>query len=757
MTKLNKAVTAAVQSLIDAGLIDRDNSKTAAQCNQFALGEGGTYCCAAGDRLQLRALRDIRVQAFEAGDADVAYEANRLLAELDPNDNGWQAQVDVRYTPDGEAEVYIYGNIGESWDGSSVSAMDLVDAINQIESDYITVRINSAGGSVPDGLAIYNALRRHPAAVTTVVDGWAASSASLILMAGDTVEMGANTLMMVHAPWTLAIGNSRDMRELADILDKWAQAMASSYVQQSGKTTEEILGLLTDGEDHWYTADEAKAEGFIDAVVAADQADLAASFTLPERFVARAPARIAAALTPFNAPRKQEKRTMTRKTDPGAAPENTNVVDIQDAAAKAERDRIKQRNAELRAAAKPFLDQPGAKALLDEAIDDPDAKVEDFNAKLLNVLGNNTAPAGAQPHIEAGETEAQKFAKGATAAIMARAGMAQDDVQNEFRGFTLGELARTSLVRAGVAIDGMDRKAIVGAAFTHTSSDFTHLLADVAHKSLMKGAEEAAETFEAWTTRGILTDFKPTHRVDLGTFGNLVKIPEGGEYQYGTIGDSGEVTQLATFGKLFSITRQAIINDDLGAFTRIPRLMGRAAPRTVGNLVYAVLTGNPVMADGVALFHANHNNLLTGAGITTTSVDAMRTAMGTQKDGDAILNIQLANLLVPRALEGQANVVRDSQYEVGATSKNNTVPNSVRGTFEVIADARLDADSPTAWYGAAAPGMHDTIEVSYLDGNSAPRLEQQDGWKVDGVEFKVALDAAVKALSSRTLAKNPGA
>src|SRR5690606_24050453 len=123
--------------------------------------------------------------------------------------------------------------------------------------------------------------------------------------------------------------------------------------------------------------------------------------------------------------------------------------------------------------------------------------------------------------------------------------------------------------------------------------------------------------------------------------------------------------------------RQAIINDDLDAISKIPKLMGRAAIRTVGDLVYAILTSNPVMSDGVALFHATHGNLAgAGASINTASVDALQVLMALQKEGDAVLNIGLKHLLVPVALRGLANTVRNSEYEVGASAKNNSTPNS---------------------------------------------------------------------------------
>jgi hypothetical protein len=290
-----------------------------------------------------------------------------------------------------------------------------------------------------------------------------------------------------------------------------------------------------------------------------------------------------------------------------------------------------------------------------------------------------------------------------------------------------------------------------------SKENFDNLLADVANKSMLRGYEEAEETFQKWTSKGTLPDFKAAKRVDLNTFPALAQVTEGAEYKYVTVGDRGETIQLATYGSLFSITRQAIINDDLDAFTRVPNKMGRAAIRTVGNLVYAVLTGNPAMSDGVALFHANHSNTSTGV-LSTAAVDALATKLARQTDPSGnTLNIEMAYLIVPRTLRGLALQVANSEFEVGTTNKNNTVPNFVRGQFDVIADARLDSASTAAHYAAANPNTHDTIEVAYLDGNESPTLEQQGGWTVDGVDFKVRLDAGVKALDFRGLAYSTGA
>ncbi len=638
------------------------------------------------------------------------------------------------------AEILIFGDIGESWWGESITAASFVRELAQLDVDDITVRINSHGGSVSDGIAIYNALRRHNARVTTSIEGVAASIASLIAMAGDTVEMAENALLMVHAPWGYSAGNAVDMREFADLLDSWSQAMATSYAAKTGRDVTEMLGLLTDGQDHWYTAAEAKAEQFIDSVVAA--VPVAAALDL-SRYRAL-PAAAAA----------QSARTepMTDRTAATGGTQPQPVVNEAEIAARALAN-DKTRRDGIAARFSAFAGRDGVSALQAACQDDTACTIEAAGEKLLAHLAKHTEPL-AGTYVATVEDERDKFRSGVSAALMARAGMAKDDPANNFRGRSLQELARASLERAGRRTDGLSKMDLVAAAFTHSTSDFPLLLANVAQKAMMKGYDEAQETFQAWTTKGALPDFKAARRVDLSTFPSLAKVTEGAEYKSATIGERGETIQLATYGRKFSITRQAIINDDLDAFSKIPQRMGRAAIRTVGDLVYAVLTSNPAMADTIALFHADHGNLLTGAAIATSSVDTMRVAMAKQKDGTAVLGIRLAYLIVPVALEGTARVVRDSEFEVTG-SKNLTVPNSVRGTFEVISDARLDTASASNWYGAASPSMHDTIEVAYLDGVETPTLEQQSGWDVDGVEFKVRMDAGVKALDFRTMAKNP--
>ena len=381
------------------------------------------------------------------------------------------------------------------------------------------------------------------------------------------------------------------------------------------------------------------------------------------------------------------------------------------------------------------------------------------------------SPTGARLHV--GQEAQEKFVTGATRAIIARAAMfnergrtSPDGERNEFSGYTMRELARMSLETRGIRPDRDSmtmittamQPVIMGGALS--TSDFVNILANVANKGLLKGYEEAAETFDKWTGKGTLSDFKASTRVDLGLFPSLSKVDEGAEYRYASLTDRKVQLILSTYGNLFPITRQAIINDDLGVFTKVPSRMGQAAKRTIANLVWAILTSNPNAPDGTALFHNNHANLATGGGsaLSADSLDAARAKMATQKDPDNIkqaLNIKPAYFLVPAALEGKARQLMASQTEPGQS--NPGVANRVAGLAEVISEGRLDINSTTAWYLASNANQVDTIEVDYLDGNEAPMLEQKEGWNVDGVEFKVRQDVGVTLLDFRGLYKGAGA
>lgn len=166
----------------------------------------------------------------------------------------------------GEADIMIYGVIGESWFEESVTARQLVVDIRDLEKKHqrINVRINSPGGSVFDGLAIFNALQSSTAEVHTWNDGLAASMGAVLLMAGEKVHAARNSLMMLHSPSTGVWGNAREIQQTLSTLDKVQNSLVECLLTRSTKTREEIIGSYFDYSDHWLSAEEAQQEGFVD-------------------------------------------------------------------------------------------------------------------------------------------------------------------------------------------------------------------------------------------------------------------------------------------------------------------------------------------------------------------------------------------------------------------------------------------------------------------------------------------------------------
>lgn len=660
------------------------------------------------------------------------------------------------------ADIYIYGNIGDRWNEDGVIASRLVQEIAALEVDTIALRINSYGGSVTDGMAIYNALKRHKATVSSYVDGVAISCASYIAMAGETITMAANAQMMIHAPWGYAMGNAQQLREQAEVLDRYAKAMAHAYADKSGKSYEDALALITDGKDHWYLADEAVAEGFADEVGGelAIAASLARSFDLA-RFT-----------TPAAATRQPVGRAVSPTAAPAAQPQEHSMPEAttQAAPTAAPFARTKDDNAKVLAMFKPFANRPEISALQTDVLADPALTIDTIQARLLAELGKGVEPANPQnaaPRVEKTQDEADKRIAAAADALLVRAGVQVDpkvraNLQgNPYRGAKLLDLARASLERAGTRSEGMLPMEIVAAAFTQGTSDFPVLLENTMHKALQARYATAALTWNRFCATGTVSDFRAHNRYRLGSFGNLDDVNELGEFVNKSIpdGEKGSITA-TTKGNIINLSRTAIINDDLGAFVGLAGMLGQAAARTVEAAVYALLAQNsgngPLMPDGKALFHADHGNLTTGAAISMAALDLDRVAMASQKDvsGNDYLDLRPAVLLVPIGLGGTARSINDAQYDPDTANKLQK-PNIVNGLFRDIVDTpRLTG---TRRYLFAEPSEAPVIEVAFLDGAQDPYLELQNGFDVDGARYKVRLDYGVAAIDYRGAVSNAGA
>ncbi|PKQ11428.1 MAG: peptidase U37 [Alphaproteobacteria bacterium HGW-Alphaproteobacteria-1] len=331
-----------------------------------------------------------------------------------------------------------------------------------------------------------------------------------------------------------------------------------------------------------------------------------------------------------------------------------------------------------------------------------------------------------------------------------------EDAARQYRGMTLLELARESLGNAGVNTRGLSRDEVATRAL-HSTSDFPEILSAVTNKTLRQAYEAYPRTFMLFCRQVLATDFKAMHRVQLGEAPQLLEVGESGEFKRGTLGESKESYKVKTYGRVVAITRQTLINDDLDAFTRIPAMYGNSIAQLESDVVWGIITANPAMADGNALFHANHKNLAgTGTALAVDAVGAARAAMAKQTglDKKTVLNVRPAFLIVPASLELKAEQLVAQNLVPAATS--SVVPQSIR-TLAPISEPRLDAASETAWYLAASPNQIDTIEYAYLEGQQGAYIETRNGFDVDGVEIKCRLDFGAKAIDWRGLYKNPGA
>ena len=379
------------------------------------------------------------------------------------------------------------------------------------------------------------------------------------------------------------------------------------------------------------------------------------------------------------------------------------------------------------------------------------ATVDQVRASILEELA--ARPKVATANVEVDETD--KFRAGALEGTAFRAGLKEGKV-NEFSGMNLSMLADRCLARINDNRRGNSMEWL-GRAFMSTS-DFPYICGEIANKSVLEGWNEAPETWREWCGVGSAPDFRTMTMIGLGAFGNLPALVEGEEYKYTDRIEEAQTVKIGTFGQMFALTRQAIINDDLGRFTDTMRELGAAARRTIAALPYEVLTANAALADTVTLFHtATHKNTGTGGAISIDTLNEAELKMAQHRDAGSKkrLGISPKFLLAPMALKGHVRQFFATQLIGGVENQPNLYnPWFQGGGLTAIFEHALDDDDVKQWYLAADKGR--TVRVYFLNGVQSPYLETRDGWNVDGTEWKVRIDAAAAAVDYRGLFRNAG-
>ncbi|WEK50318.1 MAG: HK97 family phage prohead protease [Candidatus Kaistia colombiensis] len=459
----------------------------------------------------------------------------------------------------------------------------------------------------------------------------------------------------------------------------------------------------------------------------------------------------------------------TRAAPAGMSPEEVaaHATRAADDAVRGERQRI----AEIRALAVKL----GLPEFADEHIR-LGTSMADFRIAILEQVAENHER-GFNPtshaRVEVTADEGEKRGAAIESALLHRidpAGFELTAAGRDFRGYSLLEIGRESLERSGVRTRGMSKLEVAQRSLETRSgglmstSDFPGILANVANKTLRAAYDAAPQTFRPLVRETTVSDFKQVSRVQLGDAPSFEKVNEHGEFTRGSIGEGVEKYAVETFGRVVGITRKVIVDDDLEAFTRLPRAFGVQAANLESDLVWAQILGAGLMGDGKALFHADHGNLAgTGAAITVDSIGLGRLAMAKQTgiDGSTLLNIDPHYLIVPKALQTKAEQFIGQIY---AAKSADAVPESLR-SLSIISEPRLDAGiqklgiagSATAWFLAANVNQIDLVELAYLEGQRGVYTETRMGFDVDGVEVKVRLDVAAKAIDWRGFYRNAGA
>lgn len=733
-----------------------------------------------------------------------------------------------------DGTLMLFGIIGDSFDG-----LDSATVVEQIRKTHdqseLTVLINSPGGYVTDGLAIHHELAMHPGNVVVEITGVAASMASAIAMAGKKVRMSANALVMIHDPWNVAVGNSEDLRKAAELLDKFGTTLLNIYVKKTGLPEDEVKSMMA--AETWLNADEALEKGFVDEVVepveAAAFADLdvselgivpaALTALIREGRKTMAKKRGAAAEDTNADPDKDEKDGEGDGTegegegegegDGEGAPKkpesrkraaaSMTPAQIQAAIAAAVTKAVTDNNTaeqtrqkEIRAVATKFkLGDAWALQHIESGATSTEARAgaADKLVEIQAAQGHRNQPSGVVVNVDERDTFRNRgtdwilMKSGYGPKVATHTGVKLDPGQ--MRGMRLIDMARESLENQGISTRGMSAMAIAKRALyrggpsasgggSDTSSDFPVLLENSLNKLLQASYALQPTRWREIAAEGSVSDFREHKRLRRGSLGSLQDKLESGEFRQIHIPDGEKgVVQAGTKGVIVGITRQAIVNDDVGAFLGIMGDLGQSVARSIEQDVFNLLKENsglgptigPFRIDGDlegaahAVFYSGRSNIDSTA--EAPSVDAferMRVIMSQQKDpqGEDFLDLRPNVWVGPVGLGSVARVVVEAEFDfeanMGSTGSGLfNKPNRVRGIVSKFVDSpRLTG---TRYYLLADPSIAPIIEVVFLDGETNPVMEVEESVEYDGVKWLVRHDWGVGATDFRGGVTNAGA
>lgn len=404
---------------------------------------------------------------------------------------------------------------------------------------------------------------------------------------------------------------------------------------------------------------------------------------------------------------------------------------------------------------------------------DKGTSMDNVRAAILEKLRSGSAPIPTGVHVT--ETGEDEFRRDAAEGLLLRGGVTFENPSQgagRFSAMTLRDLAIECLERSGItdarrmSNDDLLREICTRQYYNPTAA-FPTILDNAINKAYVEGHRQVPVTFDQWTKKGSLKDFKVHDNNYLaGPVGEFLEVPEGGELKGDIPTDAKRPTRkLKTYGKQFTLSRQAFINDDIDLVTRIPARYAAAARKTINTQCYRILmdTTRPIY-DGKPLFHADHGNLLTtGTGITQAAVQAMIMALSTQKDEfDQAIIVRPAALIVPAGYAFDMYTLFFSPTI--NTSGNTQAVNPLyryRDSIVPIEDPTINAlaggfGNVMPWWLTGVREDTDFIEVDYLNGQEIPTIRRMETPGQLGFVWDIYLDWGINVMDYRGAIKNPG-
>lgn len=458
------------------------------------------------------------------------------------------------------------------------------------------------------------------------------------------------------------------------------------------------------------------------------------------------------------------KKEEDNPTNNATVPDNEErSIDLEDALK-----RERERTTEINALCREFgFDDETSRGFIAEG-----TSVEQVRAKVIEKMRKDNGPVGARADVTTDSGD--KFIKAAADALLMRSGIEVEkpaEGANELRSLSIRDMAIECLNLSGEG-GGYNRMSsdelfsVLQRQFYNPTAAFPAMLDNTINKSYVEGHKTVSVTFDQWTKKGSLKDFKVHDNNYLsGPAGELLEVPEGGELKHDTFTDKQLPTRrLKTYGRQFTLTRQAFINDDIDIITKMPAKYAASARKTINKQVYEILVNNPVIYDGTALFNSAHSNVLaTGTGITMESIQAMISALQTQKDefGNAII-IRPATMIVPVGYEFEMYTLFNSLTinTAGNTQAVNPLY-SYKDSIKIVAEPTINAlcggfGKVMPWWLLGSKDDTDFMQVDYLNGQEIPNIRRMEVAGTLGFVWNVYLDWGISVMDYRGAVKNPG-